>query len=197
MKVLKIFVRKLFKAVFWLVILTMLFPVLYFAYRGSQPLVLPEFKGLSWYQLQEWRQLEYARVEGEYRVSNPNNPPRYRGQCYATDLTIGVLLTPLQSFGYTVAGLRGVQPSPSYSSIPTDVTYSNFMDKWWITAEKLEWFFAKYSQDTFPNVRFCSINHITNMPSADEFEEVTQKLRERIAELEAINAERAAGQSGE
>lgn len=192
--------KTILKLITALLLIPFLFPSAYFAYRASQPLTTPEFKGLTWYQLTEWRYREFARLEMELIVYHPGSvkflakPVTERNNKCFYIRTAVFALVPLQAFGFTFAGLKGARPSAAYA-IPTDVTYSNFMDKWWTTAEVIEWVNAENSHTSTP-LPECKINH-ANMPSADQYDTVMEKLKARVAELEAINAKRNAAQANE
>jgi len=54
-------IKFLIKAVLWVVFIALIVPVGYFAVRMGQPMDLPEYKGLTYYQYLEWERLEQEK----------------------------------------------------------------------------------------------------------------------------------------
>jgi hypothetical protein len=181
--------KKLFKILTILAIVTLLSPWLGFAARGAFPFNKPEFKGLTHYQLLEWRWWDYQRLAREERLKYPNKPVKMWGReqpidygyslCFWTEVTIKFGYGPVQSFHYALAGLNAVPPSPTHP-FPTEVTYSNFPAKMWEAYETLIW----HNLDIYgknPSRECWSRN---NIPSAEEFDETIAALMHRVAELD-------------
>ena len=61
-----------FKTVTLLIVLALLTPVAYFAYRSIQPMTLPEFHGLTYIQFIQWRTMAYASLEAKYAREHPD-----------------------------------------------------------------------------------------------------------------------------
>ena len=181
--------KTLFKifTTFAILAVVLLSPWLGFAVRGAFPFDKPEFKGLTYYQLLEWRWWDLQRQAREFRLRSPNKPVRFWGEerpinygysiCFWTETTIKFFYTPVHTFEYTLAGLNGVPPSPGYS-IPTGVTYANFPAKMWETYETLLW----YNLDTRGMGNECASGN--NIPSVEEFDETVAALKSRVAELD-------------
>jgi len=68
-------IKFLFKTILWVVAIILIIPIGYFALRMGQPMDLPEYKGLTYYQYLEWQQIEqdkHWRETGEaYKKSHP------------------------------------------------------------------------------------------------------------------------------
>lgn len=184
--------KKLLKIINTITILTMIVfsPWLGFAVRGAFPFNKPEFKGLTYYQLMEWRWWDYQRLVREYRLQNPHKPVMMLGKerpldygystCFWIETTVKyIAVFPPQSFYYALAGLNGIPPSPSHP-FPTEVTYSNFPAKMWEAHETLIWLNLDVYGKT-PNRECWSRN---NIPSAEEFDETIAALKDRVAELD-------------
>ena len=62
----------LFKTVPLLIVLALITPVAYFAYRSIQPMTLPEFHGLTYIQFIQWRTMAYANLEAKYVQEHPH-----------------------------------------------------------------------------------------------------------------------------
>jgi hypothetical protein len=61
-------IKILIKAVLWVVFIALIVPAGYFAVRMGQPMDLPEYKGLTYYQYLEWEHLEHEKRLEEYRL---------------------------------------------------------------------------------------------------------------------------------
>jgi hypothetical protein len=172
----------LFKTILITLLVAMLTPILYFAWRMGKPLPQPEFKGLSYYQYFEWRKMATEDAISKYMASHPNY--EYTGigdqmtTCYSGDLIGAYLLLPPQSFSYTLAALNGVLPYELHP-LPTGVTLLNFMPKWWDTFEYLLWY-NQIHLDSFGSfVAICRIQ--PNIPTPEEFE--TMKLEYQLSTI--------------
>ena len=175
-------IKDTIKAMFYMVTIPILIVATGFGIRGTFPFNKPEFKGLTYYQLAEWRYWDFERLEREQRVYRPN---AVNWSCFGLEYGIKVPILPVQSFTYAVAGLNGVKSDPTHP-IPENVTLSNFPQKWWEAAESLLWYNLDYDGVT-PN-KAC--NSGSNIPSAGEFADTIQQLKTRVAELDAILAGR-------
>jgi hypothetical protein len=170
--------KTLLKITFYTILIVFLLPATGFAIRGAFPFNKPEFKGLTYYQLSEWRWWDYQRLDREQRVYRPD---AIDWNCFALEYGIKVPIIPVQSFTFAVAGLNGAKPVPLHS-IPENVTYANFPSKWWEAAESLLWFNLDVVGRT-PN-KACYSGR--NIPSAEEFEETVDALKARVTELDEI-----------
>ncbi len=70
-------IKFLTKTVLWAIFLALIIPVGYFAVRMGQPMDLPEYKGLTYYQYVEWEKFEQHKNWEEngdaYRAKNPDS----------------------------------------------------------------------------------------------------------------------------
>ena len=94
MKVITKLIGTLIKAVLALLILVLLAPILYFAWRANQPMDMPEFKGLTLVQYEDWRKMIYEKNEDEFALAHPDHLVK-QGVCFKADLAI-------QAVGVTV-----------------------------------------------------------------------------------------------
>ena len=173
----------LFKTTLLALLIAVLTPILYFAWRMGKPLPQPEFKGLSYYQYFEWRKMATEDAIAKYIVSHPNY--EYTGignpmtACYSGDVLGAYLLLPPQAFSYTLAALAGKMPDELHS-LPTGVTLLNFMPKWWDTFEylfgitKFTWTVSAVSS------QICRIQ--PNIPTPEEFE--AMKLEHQLSAVQ-------------
>jgi hypothetical protein len=173
----------LLKTILIALLVAMLTPIPYFAWRMGKPLPQPEFKGLSYYQYFEWRKMATEDAIAKYIVSHPNY--EYKGignpmtACYSGDVLGAYLLLPPQAFSFTLAALAGKMPDELHS-LPTGVTLLNFMPKWWDTFEYLLWY-NQIHLDSFGSlVAECRIQ--PNIPTPEEFE--TMKLEHQLSAIQ-------------
>ncbi len=160
----------LFKTTLLAVLIVVLTPILYFAWRAGQPMELPEFKGLTYYQFIEWRSIAQNELEMEYQVSHPQAKVKV-GVCDESNRFVTFLITPLQSAWYTLWSLnddrnRQAMLEANYPVINEPVTWMNFMPSWWHTYEGLVLSLTKYTPHT--SVVYCRLQ--PNIPTPEEFE---------------------------
>jgi hypothetical protein len=125
MKIIRKGMTLLFKSTLLALLVTVLFPPLYFAWRAAEPLPQAEFKGLSYYQFTQWRKMKHEESIAKYEASHPN--VEYTGvgnrmtACYQNEIVIERTFLPFQAFTYTLAALNlhrngrrviGYDPSP-------------------------------------------------------------------------------------
>lgn len=87
MKVITKLIGTLIKAMLALLILALLAPILYFAWRANQPMDMPEFKGLTLVQYEDWRKMIYEKNEDEFALAHPDRIVK-QGVCFKADLTV-------------------------------------------------------------------------------------------------------------
>jgi hypothetical protein len=148
----------IFKTILIALLIMVIAPVPYFAWRMSQPLRYKEFNGLTYYQYQDW-------VSMEYQI-NENSGKFKKSECETQDILfnriLNLTLLPVGAFMPTAAGLFGVKPNPAkgidaipddyyvhanrnsmnswHSIVPVDVTFWNFLPKWWNIYEEAFWY---------------------------------------------------------
>jgi hypothetical protein len=77
----------LIKTVLALLLIALLLPVLYFAWRANQPMEMPEFKGLTYIQYMDWRKMILNESEQRYRQAHPDVQFN-SGGCYNAELLL-------------------------------------------------------------------------------------------------------------
>jgi len=173
----------LFKTILLALLIAVLAPIPYFAWRMGKPLPQPEFKGLSYYQFFEWRKIAHEDAIAKYMDSHPDYA--YTGigtpmtACYWTNPVITFLVVPLQSFSYTLAAIAGRMPDELHP-LPTGVTLSNFASKWWDTFEYLFWYNQIHLNSFGSLVAMCNIQ--PNIPTPDELE--VMKLEHQLSAVQ-------------
>ena len=161
----------LFKTALLALLLAVLTPIIYFAWRAGQPMELPEFKGLTYYQFLEWRSIAHNELEMKYQASHPQADVKI-GMCESSDRQITFSIGVLQSWWYTYMALTLPHEemmkfkSMQHSIAPDNATILTFLPTWWSTYEKLIWNLSEYKPHT--SVVYCRIQ--PNIPTPEVFE---------------------------
>ena len=171
----------LFKTILLALLIAVLTPILYFAWRAGQPMELPEFKGLTYYQFIEWRSIAHNELEVKYQASHPEVEVKM-GVCDNTDRVITFSVTVEQSLWYTFWSWRDdrnrlAMLEANYPVTNEPVTWSNFMSSWWTSYEKLIWSLAEYTPHT--SLAECRLQ--PNIPTPEEFD--AMKLEHGISSI--------------
>lgn len=180
-------IKTLYKIFGIALIVAIIAPIPYFAWRMDQPLRYKDFNGLNYYQYQDW-------ISMEYKINSDSNKFA-KGQCqYGGNVftkALSITLLPTQSFFYALGGLLGNKPDPAHgldaitddyyvnadygtvngwhSNVTVDTTIWNFLPKWWNAYEFLFWFGdGPQSISTRP----CPIR--TPVPSPDQYQAMKQ-----------------------
>jgi len=179
-----------FKTILIALLIMIIAPIPYFAWRMVQPLRYEDFNGLNYYQYQGWISMEYQinADSGKYKKDECKN---------MNIVTQGLALTaiPTQSFISATGGLFGVKPDPAkgidalpddyyvhanyksvngwHSNVTVDTTPWNFLPKWWNAYEFLFWY-----TDTPQNLasRFCPIR--AAVPSPEQYQAMKQAAQQ-------------------
>jgi hypothetical protein len=143
-----------------LLLVTIVVPVGYLAWRADQPMELPQFKGYTYYQYLNWRKNTLHKMAVEYQISHPN--AKMGGgldMCYWVDTTSWLITLPQTGF-YTLAGvfpnLVKYVTLPDRKYIPKDVTILTFLPDWWKTYEQSIWYLASTTIEG--PVAYCRLN---------------------------------------
>ena len=138
------------KIILIIMLVTVVVPVGYLAWRAGQPMELPDFKGYTYYEYLSWRKSALHQMAVEYRAAHPDK--KMGGgldMCFRSATGVALLLgLPMNGF-YTLAGafpsLEKYVPLQDRQYIPQDVTLSTFLPSWWKTYEKYVWYMADSS----------------------------------------------------
>ncbi len=170
--------KKTFKALFQIVTVTILLaiitPVVYFAWRMGQPMDLPEFNGLTYYQVREWKKMATEDKISEYEATHPNE--EYTGwgsrltACTGSDIPIALFV----SIRSVIMAWRSEELRLQLidQGMPDEpVTFVNFLPSLWNTYEKLTLSDIRYSPHTA--VIYCRIR--PDIPTLEEFDAMSHK----------------------
>ena len=133
-----------------LLLVAVLTPFTYFAWRVTRPMDMPEFQGQSYVQFLAERQDGYDALAETYQASHPNVEVK-PGICFGAELAVEI------TFSWPVSGLytlAAVSPSVkghlnpraiSLGLVPEHVTALSFLPSWWATFEKMVWGLTRHS----------------------------------------------------
>jgi hypothetical protein len=134
----------LIRALAILLMLTLLAPLAYFAWRAGRPMSLPKFHELTYYQLMTKRRQAYDQLARSYQAGHPYLKVK-AGICFDTELGIEIIGAVPNSGFYTLAAVfpslkKYVNPQDAQRGyIPENVSATNFLPAWWVTFEKFVW----------------------------------------------------------
>jgi hypothetical protein len=82
-----IFIGGLVKATFVFLVILLILPFVYFAWRAGQPMSMPEYGGRSYYQVLRERQQSYDELSERYQAGHPEVRVK-KGMCFATEVAM-------------------------------------------------------------------------------------------------------------
>lgn len=155
------------KLILILLIAVIVIPIAYMAWRAGQPMDLPQFKGLTFYQYMSWRKESLHQMAVTYHAVNPH--AQMGGgldMCYNVDLVANLVTWMPMSGFYTLAGafpglVKYVTPD-GRPFIPKNVILASFLQTWWLTFEKITWYEAVLDPQT-EFVEYCRLQ--PNIPT--------------------------------
>ncbi len=151
-------------------ILVLLVPIGYFAWRAGQPMELPQFNGLTYYQFLEWRKMAYQDLAEQYQVAHPDEKVKY-GMCFGTALAVDHLSRLPHAAFLTLAAIypnlqKHIDPRTIQRGfIPQDVTWQTFLSAWWHTFEMEVW--DGVDHDPHGPIAYCRLQ--PDIPTPEEF----------------------------
>jgi hypothetical protein len=139
MKTVIAFIGKLFKVIGILV--AILSPVIYLAWRAGQPMSMPEYDGRTYYELLAERRQAYDNLATEYQASHPGTEVKF-GMCFQAELAVSLANT-LPWAGLCAAS-EFIPALRIYGSRSQQLgcgemggTWLDFPSTWWRTFESL------------------------------------------------------------
>ncbi len=127
-----------------ILVIALLSPMVYFAWRAGQPMEMPQYDGRTYYELLQERQGAYDALAQKYQASHPNTRVK-AGVCFFTETSI-LTLAAIPNAGFYA--LAGVYPALKIhvnaedlkdGYVPEQVTWFTFLPEWWRIYEKFVW----------------------------------------------------------
>jgi hypothetical protein len=131
----------MFKILGLLVIIALVAPIGFFAWRAGQPMSMPEYNGRTYYELLAERRQAYEDLATEYQASHPNTEVKV-GMCFQAEVAVSLVNT-LPWAGVCAASefIPGLSFYGSRSQQlgcgQTGGTWLTFLSTWWRTYEQL------------------------------------------------------------
>ena len=143
-----------------IILVTIVMPVGYLAWRAGQPMELPQFNGVTYYQYLNWRKDALHQMAVDYQSSHPN--AKMGGgldMCFnveaAGSLFLGLPMNEFYTLSGAFPGLKKFVPPRDQQYIPQEVTILTFLPTWWLTYEKYVWYISETSTHT--SVAYCRL----------------------------------------
>lgn len=156
------------KIILIILLVTVVVPVGYLAWRAGQPMELPQFNGLTYYEYLNWRKNALHQMAVDYQAAHPN--AKMGGGldlCFQTETGMTLLGLPMTGF-YTLVGvfpgLEKYVPPRDRKYIPQDITILNFLPSWWKTYESVVLYMDETSIHT--SVVYCRLANTPPMPTS-------------------------------
>lgn len=124
-------------------IVALLVPIGYFAWRAGQPMSMPEYDSRTFYQLLSERRQAYDDLAQTYQASHPSVEVK-NGACFFTEILVEAMEIPM-SGRYALSAIypsmqQSIDPRDIKNGyIPTNVTWRNFLPASWKIFEMFIW----------------------------------------------------------
>ena len=134
-------IRLMFKIIGLLLIVALLVPVGYLAWRAGQPMSMPEYDSRTYYELLAERRQAYGDLATKYQISHPNSNVK-PGMCFQSELVVSLASTlpwaGICAASEIIPALRIYGPkSRQMGCGQMGGKWMNFPVTWWRTYEKL------------------------------------------------------------
>ena len=150
----------MFKILGLIVIVAILAPFGYFAWRAGQPMSMPEYGGRTYYELLAERRQAYVDLAHSYQASHPNVDVK-KHSCFFTEISIELLEIPI-SGRYALSAIypyfqQSIDPRDIRNGyIPINVTWINILPSSWKVFEMFVWGTIKHAPEG--PVPYCRIS---------------------------------------
>ena len=149
----------MFKILGLVVIVALLAPIGYLAWRAGQPMSMPEYGGRTYYELLSERRQAYDDLATVYQTSHPKSVVKF-GMCYRSELLMIAYNMPWAGF----CSLAGVVPGLKSRLGPNAVrlgcgknngSWMNLFGEWWNMYERLTYDLLSHAESG--PVPYCRI----------------------------------------
>lgn len=160
MKLIKSLLKTVFKIILFVLVVVLIAPLGYFAWRANQPMELPQFDGHTYFEWLEIRHAAYDDLAREYRIRHPRQDVK-DGICFLSEAGIQLVAGLPNAGFYALAGLypslqRFVDPRDRRDGLaPPAISWVQFLPAWWETYEKFVWGMAEHA--SHGPVPYCRI----------------------------------------
>jgi hypothetical protein len=151
----------MFKILGLVVVVALLAPIGYLAWRAGQPMSMPEYGGRTYYELLVERRQAYAELARTYQASHPSVEVKIE-MCFRAELTISLAST--LPWAAVCAASEFIPAFQVYGPKSQRLgcgqmggTLKNFPDVWWRTYEELLYTDILATRPQGP-VQYCRIS---------------------------------------
>jgi hypothetical protein len=151
----------MFKILGLIVVVAMLTPIGFFAWRAGQPMSMPEYGGRTYYELLAERRQAYADLARTYQAGHPSVEVK-DGMCFQNEVIMSIGYTlPWAGFcalSDVIPSLKGfIGPKARQSGCGADENnkWLNILNSWWINFERMQ--YPIYDHRTVGPVAYCRI----------------------------------------
>lgn len=151
----------MFKILGLILVVALLAPIVYFAWRAGQPMSMPVYRGRTYYELLAERRQAYAELATEYQTNYPDEDVN-TGMCFQNEVIMSVGYTfpwagfcALSEVVPPLHGLIGPRAQQANCGQDNNTGWLNFMNSWWINFERMQYFM--YEHRTVGPVIYCRI----------------------------------------
>jgi len=134
-------ISSMFKIIGLIVIITLLVPIGYFAWRASQPMSMPEFSGLSYYEILSERRQAYDDLANKYQAEHPNVDIKF-GMCFQSEVLMIAYNFPWAGYCSLAGVVPGLKSGLGSNAVrlgcgQSNGTWINLLGNWWNMFEHL------------------------------------------------------------
>ena len=152
-------VGMMFKIIGLLVVVALLAPICYLAWRAGQPMSMSEYGGRTYYELLTERRQAYADLATDYQASHPNVKVK-GGMCYQSELLMIAYNMPWAGYCSVASVIPGMQSrvGPNAARLGCGQgsgTWLNLLGDWWNMYERLTYDLLSHVQ--IGAVPYCRI----------------------------------------
>jgi hypothetical protein len=152
----------MFKILGLIVIVAILAPFGYFAWRAGQPMTMPEYDGRTYYELLAERRQAYSELAQEYQASHPNVEVK-DGMCFQNEVIMATVYTMPWAGLCTMADLipslhRFIGPRAQQAGCGQveNTSWLTFLSSWWSNFERMQ--YPMYEHRMVGPVVYCRLS---------------------------------------
>jgi hypothetical protein len=155
----KTIVSVVLKIVLLLLVILLLTPIGYFGWRAGQPMSMPEYGGLTYFELFSKRRQTYSDLAQTYQASRPGMDVK-KGACIFTEIIVELMEIPV-SGRYALSAIypdlqQSIDPRDIRNGyVPENVTWRNILPSSWNVFERFVWGTIEHTPDG--PVPYCRI----------------------------------------
>jgi hypothetical protein len=153
-------VGMMFKIIGLLVVVALLIPIGYLAWRAGQPMSMPEYGGRTYYDLLVERRQAYDELARSYQANHPNVDVKNMA-CFFTEMSVEMMEIPISGH-YALSAIypemqKSIDPRDIRNGyIPINVTWINILPSSWKVFEMFVWGTIKHAPEG--PVPYCRIS---------------------------------------